>query len=286
MIRLLAIFLKKIRVLKYFNLIAKVNINGFFFKTPLFGELGIGNLSISELWMSKILEKLVVINKGTFIDVGVNTGQTLLKIKSIKSDIKYIGFEPNPSCVFYVQQLVRINKIENTTLYPVGVADVTKLLELNFFSSASTDSSASIIADFRPGSKIDRKEIVPCFSFRDIEQSDFGSIGIIKIDVEGAELEVIQGFVERLVKDKPFILIEILPVYDVSNKERMERQEALEKIMRSVNYKLFRIHKKNEKEIEELELVEVIGIHSNMEWCDYILCHETMFPVVNAIVFE
>jgi len=149
MIRLLAIFLKKIRVLKYFNLIAKVNINGFFFKTPLFGELGIGNLSISELWMSKILEKLVVINKGTFIDVGVNTGQTLLKIKSIKSDIKYIGFEPNPSCVFYVQQLVRINKIENTTLYPVGVADVTKLLELNFFSSASTDSSASIIADFR-----------------------------------------------------------------------------------------------------------------------------------------
>ena len=285
MIKLFIKILYKIRLLKYFNLTTRIKVNRGSYKIPVINELGLDNITLSELWMSSILEKIIAIKDGTFIDIGVNTGQTLLKVKSLKPDIKYIGFEPNPNCVFYAQQLISINKIENTTLYPVGVAEVTKLVELNFFTNESTDASATIIADFRPGSKIYRKEIIPCFEFKDINQDNFGTISCIKIDVEGAELEVIQGIKEIIVKDKPFVLIEILPVYEILNKDRMERQTALEEILNSIDYKLFRIHKKNDTEVSLLELIEAIGVHSNIEWCDYILCHESMLSTLSVIKF-
>ena len=286
MTKLFIKLLYKIRLLKYFNLTTRIKVNRGSYKIPVINELGLDNITLSELWMSSILETIIAIKDGTFIDIGVNTGQTLLKVKSLKPDIKYIGFEPNPNCVFYAQQLISINKIENTTLYPVGVAEVTKLVELNFFTNESTDASATIIADFRPGSKIYRKEIIPCFEFKDINQDNFGTISCIKIDVEGAELEVIQGIKEIIVKDKPFVLIEILPVYEISNKDRMERQTALEETLNSIDYKMFRIHKNEEVGIKKLELIETIGVHSNIDWSDYILCNEAMLPVLNAIVFE
>ena len=48
---------------------------------------------------------MLIIYKG-FIDVGVNVGQTLLKLKSISSEINYLGFEPNPNCVNYLKNLI------------------------------------------------------------------------------------------------------------------------------------------------------------------------------------
>ncbi len=285
MIRLIIRIFSKIRLLKHFNLTARSSINGVSYKIPVINELGLDNLGIPELWMSKMIEKILVIKDGSFMDIGVNIGQTLLNVKSIKPEIKYIGFEPNPNCVFYVQQLIRINNIKNTTIYPVGIANVTKLIELNFFTNESSDSTASIIADFRPHSKIYRKEIIPCFEFRDINQDGFGNMGCIKIDVEGAELEVIQGLRDILIKEQPILLIEILPVYENKNIERIIRQQEIEQIIFSVNYRIFRIHKKNEKEIEKIELIDTIGIHSKMEWCDYIMCHESKLSAVSDIVF-
>ena len=49
--------------------------------------------------MIDILKIVLPIENKKFIDVGVNIGQTLLKLKSVSSEIDYIGFEPNPICV-------------------------------------------------------------------------------------------------------------------------------------------------------------------------------------------
>ena len=93
MIKLFIKILYKIRLLKYFNLTTRIKVNRGSYKIPVINELGLDNLALSELWMSSILEKIIAIKDGTFIDIGVNTGQTLLKVKSLKPDIKYIGFE-------------------------------------------------------------------------------------------------------------------------------------------------------------------------------------------------
>lgn len=94
------------RLLNKINLLEKVNlnqtstINGKKVNIPVINKIGFGNLFIDELWMIPLIEKLLSIKKGTFIDIGVNIGQTLIKLKSIDPEINYIGFEPNPMCVF------------------------------------------------------------------------------------------------------------------------------------------------------------------------------------------
>lgn len=61
--------------------------------------------------MLKILTSLFKLRSGTFLDIGVNLGLTLIKVKSVNADRNYIGFKPNPACVFYIEELKRINKL-------------------------------------------------------------------------------------------------------------------------------------------------------------------------------
>ena len=271
MIRFIIKLLSKLKILGGFNIIATSVLNTKRFRIPVIRGLGKENLDISEKWMLRIFERLLTQKQGLFIDIGVNTGQTLIKLKAIDEQRKYIGFEPNPNCVYYVQELIRANKFINVTLYPVGLADKTQLVELNFFTTDATDSAASIIADFRRGSTVYRKEFIPCFKFSDINLSISEDIAFIKIDVEGAELEVLQGLSEILKKYRPFILIEILPVYDLSNANRLVRQQEIERLLSELEYKILRILKQGESEVKGFEMITEIGVHRDLNNCDYVL---------------
>lgn len=263
----------KIGIFQIFNLVFKVSINKKSFRIPLIRRLGLNNMQLSEPWMIQLLEKVLIDKKDkVYVDVGVNTGQTLLKLKSVNSEIKYFGFEPNPTCVYYVKELVRINKFKNVTLFPVGISDKTSMYELSFYDEGDTDSGASMVADFRSSQKTNRKEYIACFRISDIvEKYDIPSIGILKVDVEGAEKEVIEAFRDRIIVDQPLIQLEILPVYNEKNKERLARQQALETFFRQINYTILRIHTNKDNQLTSLEEIATIGIHSNLEWCEYLI---------------
>src|SRR5689334_6653408 len=146
--------LRKLGVLRKLNLSFKKSINTKTFSVPLVNGNGQQNFIIHEEWMEQVLEKLISIKAGAFIDVGVNVGQTLLKVKSIDPSINYYGFEPNPTCVYYLNQLIETNKISNVLLFPVAIADKPKIAQLNFYYDSDTDSAASMIRDFRPVEQI------------------------------------------------------------------------------------------------------------------------------------
>ena len=52
------------------------------------------------------------------VDVGANLGQTLLKVKRLDRRARYVGFEPNPWCVVYMEELVRVNRLEHCSIVP------------------------------------------------------------------------------------------------------------------------------------------------------------------------
>lgn len=149
--------LKKFKLLKFLNLNGTINCNNKSFTIPILQEVGFSNLYLSEPWMTDLLKIVLPIDRNQFVDIGVNIGQTMIKLKSVSTDIEYIGFEPNPKCVNYVYQLIKKNHFENITILPVGVSNQTVIGILNFFYSSVTDSSASIIEEFRPEQKINRK---------------------------------------------------------------------------------------------------------------------------------
>ena len=100
--------------------------------------------------MSQILEKLLPERKGLFLDVGANIGQTLLKLKSIEPDVLYYGFEVNPACLFYLNELIKANKFTGTSIIPVGLSDRTGLASLHFFSKNADDATASALKQIKP----------------------------------------------------------------------------------------------------------------------------------------
>jgi FkbM family methyltransferase len=221
--------------------------------------------------MTQIIQLLLPLKTGFFFDVGVNVGQTLIKVKSVDENAPYIGFEPNPHCVYYVKELIRINGFNNTEVIPVGIAEESRLLPLFFYSEGDLDPAASVVENFR-AENIIKTEFVPCFSYDSISSSLADRpISILKIDVEGAELSVLKSMYRAIGIHRPFILIEILPIYSAQNKPRLDRQIEIEQIATSLNYSIFRIIKDNQ-EFQRFENLVEFGLTTKVEESDYLLC--------------
>lgn len=259
--------LKKFRLLKFVNIYGSATINSKKIVVPLLGGMGEENLSGYETWLTQVLIKLKPFSIENFVDVGINLGQTLIKAYTVFDDIVYVGFEPNLMCVNYANDLVNVNNFKNCTIIPAGISDKTEVLKLNFYHGNKTDSTASIIEQFRPTQPIHHSMFVPVFNFSMLTHVlKKSNNAILKIDVEGAELEVLAGLAEWIKECQPIILIEVLPVYDKKNSFRLERQQKIEALLHSLNYKIARINKTT---IHINELDE-IGIHGNIVDSDYI----------------
>ncbi|MCF7561833.1 FkbM family methyltransferase [Sabulilitoribacter multivorans] len=263
--------LNKLKIFKYFNFSKTIRINDKKFIVPVINDVGSSNLYISEPWMINVLKIAFSISGKSFIDVGINTGQTLLKIKSVSPEINYIGFEPNPFCINYLQRLIQVNNFQNTTILPVGISNKTEIGTLHFMNDSIVDSSASSIGNFREEHKEKKKTYIPLFDYKDLKDKvNLDKISILKIDVEGGELEVIKSFKEDIAKDEPIILMEVLPVYNDLSTFRIERQNKIQELLRNLDYEIFRVIKQN-KLLLRFDKIKEIGIHSDLDRCDYVM---------------
>ncbi|MDB9964265.1 FkbM family methyltransferase [Vicingaceae bacterium] len=272
--------------MKYLNISIPTVFNGVNFKVPILGKTGYSNAFMTEIWMSGLLKNLLSLKEGVFIDVGVNIGQTLLKLRSIDSEKEYFGFEPNPSCVQYTERLINQNKFKHSSIFPFGISNKSEIGVLNFFHQGDTDSTASIIPNFRLNQKIVKKQYVPLYDISYFEKFIEGkSVSILKIDVEGAELEVLASFSSLLEIYKPFLLIEILPAYDDSNKIRIDRQNEIKNILHDSDYSILRISK-SKLRIDKFIPLDDFGIHSDLALCDYVCVHKSYLKSLLSINFS
>jgi FkbM family methyltransferase len=269
--------LKRVNFLKYFNLTSSTIVNNKKISIPVLNEIGFDNLPVLELWMCDLMKFTLSANGGFFMDIGVNVGQTLIKLRSVDSERQYVGFEPNPECVHYIDRLVKINGFKNIDLIPVGLYDRNSILTLKLYSESPADQGASLIENFREG-KVFQKINVPVFEYSDIETvRNLGSIAMIKIDVEGAELEVLMGLKKKLIEHHPIVLVEILPAYNKEVVDRVERQNKIGVLLNEIGYEILRIHKNESKSnVERLEKLVAFDIHGNIELSDYALVPANM----------
>lgn len=227
--------------------------------------------TLSEPFMLDILEKVLPAKPGAFIDVGVNLGQTLTKVKSIDKSRRYIGFEPNPICVYYCEKLISANNFSHCDIIPAGISDQNGLIMLNHYSVSRVDSSASIIPDFRPDKNVARRSIVPVCEYSQITELNLlNDVSIVKIDVEGAELEVLKSIKGILSEIRPTILIEILPPYTADNTQRVARLKSIEKMLSQINYCIYRVEKNSNGSFAALKFLSEFGIYDKVEMSDFI----------------
>jgi len=238
---------------------------------------GISYIS-SEMWMFELLRELVRKTNGVFLDIGVNVGQTLVKLKALDPDRNYVGFEPNPTCIYYVNELLKVNKFKNCTLVPIGLFTNDGLLPLGMYSDDPSDASASLIDEFRPGGILCAKMFVPTFRYDSVASLlGIGSVGIVKIDVEGAELDVLSGFLGMIQRDLPVVLLEVVATYEIAF--RIDRQKKLEKFFHDINYTIYHIEKTKTDGFAGLKQIENFSNRDDPTQSDYVAFPYGQVPV-------
>jgi FkbM family methyltransferase len=259
--------LNKLKLLPFFNFTTYREINGVVFQIPLIGRTGFDLVFENETWMDAVLRKVLPLAHGkVFIDVGVNLGQTLLSLKSIQSSMDYVGFEPNPTCVQLVLNLIEKNRLEKTAIVPAAFGKDSGLAILYKDQGRADDSMASIVKEFRDTSKM-QQIIVPVISLSAITLFKERIAGVVKVDVEGGEADVIESLSPVLNRDRPFVICEILPVYSAENTFRLARQERVLALMQQLGYLIFSINP-----LGGLNKVDSIGVHSDESNSNYLFC--------------
>ncbi|MGZ5191967.1 MAG: FkbM family methyltransferase [Flavisolibacter sp.] len=135
------------------------------------------------------------------VDIGANVGHILREIIKAAPDGKHIAFEPIPGLFNHLQKKYG-SKVK---LYNCALSDQEGQAEFHYYR----DSPA--LSGFKERKKLGEynilKLIVETKTLDNIIPLD-RPIDLIKIDVEGAELTVLQGAIETLKRNKPIVLFE------------------------------------------------------------------------------
>lgn len=213
-----------------------------------FGGFSPSEQQDSEL-LDNVLKAILRYKSGVVIDVGANMGQTLVRVLSIDRHRDYVGFEPNVMCCFYVEHFIRMNYLSNCWILPVGLSN--KFGAVKLLTREGDTSTGSIVEGFRPSAFYSNSQYV-YVAQGDVVISDLGlsSISVIKIDVEGGELEVLKGLRNTIARYKPFVIFEVLPHYLAITKEsldmktvefRTKRIRQIEEFFKGEGYSIFQI---------------------------------------------
>jgi FkbM family methyltransferase len=234
---------------------------------------------LGEPWMIDLLSGLFPLRAGLFLDVGVNLGQTMLCVRALDPARPYAGVEPNPLCVAYVESLKSANGLADCLVAPVGIAETAAIRQLVLYHGDTTDSSASLVENFRPDEAVTHVVLVPVFPYEEVARAaKLDDPAIVKIDVEGAESEILCSMRGLLGRARPWLIVEILPCYTSSNRARIERQERILSLMRESGYSMFRLIKSEDSRLSRLDAVDDIGVHGDMDWVDYLFCPHVDVP--------
>ena len=270
------------RALRYLNFSVRSRKAGGRVKIPLVRGMGFAMLRKHEPQFDGLLRALLS-DGGAVVDVGTNLGQTLLKVRAIGSDIPYYGFEPNINCCWYVHELIRLNGYSNCHLLPVGLSDGMRIG--SFLSDGEVMQAATVVERFRQSSFYESRESVLLLDGdRALELLNAKDVSVLKIDVEGGELEALQGFDRTVGRWQPAILCEILPVYDESTEQgsfRLSRQRAVEEYIGSHGMRMYRI-----LDSGGLRRLSSIEVHGDMSLTNYVFVPPRRSELVRALVVE
>jgi FkbM family methyltransferase len=267
-------------ILKYINFTLYRRLNGHLLKIPVLGSIKVG--VSNEKWMSGLLQEINKLKKiKSFLDIGANLGQTLIKVKTINPETFYHAFEPNYLCVFYLHNLIQKNNLRNTFIYPVGIFQKDTLLELQ--GKNDFDLGSTIFPEYAE-TKTLKSKLTPFYSYSTLQDSlNISPLEILKVDTEGSELEVIRSLEELISKEKPLILIEVLK-YNEKDYKKIQRDDDLFKIFSNLNYAVFRINKDENGSFLNINEVNSLGKYTSNKYADHVVIHKSKLDIYSKLI--
>jgi FkbM family methyltransferase len=150
----------------------------------------------------------------TVADIGAQSGfYSLLLSRRVGAHGKVIAFEPLPANFRLLGENLRLNKIENVLVRREAVTDHSGTLTFRFPS----DEPSLIAGPLLPGDNTGTFDVA-CVSLDDFVAREQTRLDLIKMDVEGAEGNVLEGALKTLQQFHPILIIEL---HDAGDQPRL-----------------------------------------------------------------
>lgn len=161
-------------------------------------------LDFFDLWVD---QKFPELKKLTVLDIGANIGNHTVFFAERYS--KIFAYEP----VLKNFKLLKINTddLDNVKIFNYGISDVHE--EKNISILKDNLGGSSVVNNFVDKDSLEKIQL------KNLNEENFFNekVGLVKIDVEGMEYQVLLGIYNILKRDAPIILYESLNFKEISN---------------------------------------------------------------------
>lgn len=198
----------------------------------------------------------------SFIDIGSNIGlMSLFASQLIGENGTVYSFEPEPETFGILKKNIEINKRNNILTFDTAIGSETNTATI-YSGTRGSRGSASLIKPDEKNSSGKEVQVQTLDEF--IAANTISNIRMIKIDVEGWELEVLKGARQLLGNpNAPIVSIEYSGLHPVQNGQLLE----VYKYILSVNdYGVYKLEKGKEivSKLIKIEDVSDLPYHDNL----------------------
>lgn len=170
----------------------------------------------------------------TFIDIGANIGLYSSVFANQFEDMNIHAIEPQIECANYLEKTILLNQWENRYF----ISNIALGSENGRAKLQLTGSGSSINTNFNNEDSLPVREVVLKTLDDWCQEKNIEKLSMLKIDVEGCELDVLLGGKERIAKDSPIIFVEVAKTISERNYENHNFSQTFEYFYR-LQYRIY-----------------------------------------------
>lgn len=153
------------------------------------------------------------------VEVGANIGNHVLYYCSQLQPKKVVSFEPGQFSLTVLKKNIELNYLEDKVMvYPFAIGAKNGHGRQEDFSLANTGMNRVVAVEEGSGEAV--------VEMRTLDSFNLGKVDLMKIDVEGGELLVLEGAKETVRRCRPVLLVEVFE----------ERSQEIDGWMESMGY--------------------------------------------------
>lgn len=204
------------------------------------------------------------------LDIGAHIGWYSIQFAKRYNNSIIHAFEPLPQTCSVLKKNLKLNNISNVEVHNFALGNVDKTEDFFYFTSGSAIASRRNLLEHSKVSKIKCK-VTTLDSIA--KHLNLKKINFLKCDVEGSELDVINGGLQSISKFLPVIYIELF--HGWCEKFGYVPNDVLA-LLNSMDYKCFKIHNKSFIQVEEIN-------DTNTDFNFFFISHLNNLELINKL---